>query len=255
MNTTTGVKKNLKGSQTVPALRAGRERASVAHDHVLLGHRARARTPAGLRRRGRRRRPRTTRRTTAPMPRDDHRAAGAEPPWSARSRIPPPRSSSAGASRSPTRCATWAPSARPATSTKYYLVSDADGSKKDLQGTQAVPAPQRRPDLQHAADTDRPAERPRRRSTRSRPAPMGARTCWRSVEDDNCLTSSAIVKVMGAAGPHRDGGDREERAAHGGAWRNTSRSRRPSRTRARATAPRRRPSSCSSTRTTARPRT
>jgi uncharacterized membrane protein len=83
-----------------------------------------------------------------------------------------------------------------ATSTKYYLVSTLDGTKKDLKGSQAVPA-------LNAGQTFS-LQVPLEVRVESLPGQYKVQACAdggkdvaESNEDDNCLTSSGIVKVVG----------------------------------------------------------
>jgi hypothetical protein len=82
------------------------------------------------------------------------------------------------------------------TSTKYYLVSTLDGAKKDLQGTQVVP-------LLNGGQTFSTQqmltvrEDTLRGQYKVQACADGGHDAVESIEDDNCLTSQAIVKVVG----------------------------------------------------------
>jgi subtilase family serine protease len=84
-----------------------------------------------------------------------------------------------------------------ASSTKYYLVSTVDGTKQDLKGTQAVPA-------LNAGQTFSLLVTLEVRALETLPGQYKVQACadggkdvTESNEDDNCLTSSGIVKVVG----------------------------------------------------------
>jgi subtilase family serine protease len=83
-----------------------------------------------------------------------------------------------------------------ATGTKYYLVSIVDGTKQDLKGNQAVPA------LNAGQTFSLQVSLEVRTETlpgqyRVQACADGGKDVVESNEDDNCLTSSGIVKVVG----------------------------------------------------------
>jgi subtilase family serine protease len=82
------------------------------------------------------------------------------------------------------------------TSTKYYLVSTLDGTKKDLQGTQVVP-PLNGGQTFSTQQTLTVREETLRGQYKVQACADGGHDAVESIEDDNCLTSGAIVKVVG----------------------------------------------------------
>ena len=83
-----------------------------------------------------------------------------------------------------------------ASSTKYYLVSILDGTKQDLKGNQAVPALNAGQTFSllvtlEVRDESLPGQ------YKVQACADGGKDVTESNEDDNCLTSSGIVKVVG----------------------------------------------------------
>ena len=82
------------------------------------------------------------------------------------------------------------------TDTKYYLVSIVDGTKKDLQGTQVVPALNGGQTFS-TQQTLTVREETLRGQYKVQACADGGNDAVESLEDDNCLTSGGIVKVVG----------------------------------------------------------
>ena len=83
-----------------------------------------------------------------------------------------------------------------ATGTKYYLVSTVDGTKQDLKGNQAVPALNAGQTFSLQVSLEvRDETLPGQYKVQA--CADGGKDVAESNEDDNCLTSSGIVKVVG----------------------------------------------------------
>ena len=83
-----------------------------------------------------------------------------------------------------------------ATGTKYYLVSIVDGTKQDMKGNQAVPALNAGQTFSLQVSLEVRAETlPGQYKVQA--CADGGKDVVESNEDDNCLTSSGIVKVVG----------------------------------------------------------
>ena len=84
-----------------------------------------------------------------------------------------------------------------ASSTKYYLVSTVDGTKQDLKGNQAVPALNAGQTFSTLVTLEVRAEETLPGLYKVQACADGGKDVTESSEDDNCLTSSGIVKVVG----------------------------------------------------------
>jgi subtilase family serine protease len=82
------------------------------------------------------------------------------------------------------------------TSTKYYLVSTVNGTTKDLQGTQVVP-PLDNGQTFSTQETLTVREQTPTGQYKVQACADGSNDVLESIESDNCLTSTAIVKVVG----------------------------------------------------------
>ena len=218
MNTSTGIKKSLKGGQSVPALAPGASDSSVAtitlfSDTIAATYflQACADAPKNVSEDNRDEQLRQCRA-------DAHRAAGAEPPGQLDHESPRDRhprgelhADELGAERGLGRRGHHQ-------HTKYYLVSTVDGAKKDLQGTQVVPALNGGQTFS-TQQTLTVREETLRGQYKVQACADGGNDAVESLEDDNCLTLRGHRQGGGAAGSHRDAGDRQERAALGGARR------------------------------------
>jgi uncharacterized membrane protein len=195
VNTSTGAKKNLKGSQAVPALSPG---ASASPDAALSLFsdtlpgtyfvQACADGPKGV--------------SEDVEGNNCLNAAGTVtvqqvPNLTVSSISNPPGTASIGGKFNFTNSVRNTGSVvAAATSTKYYLVSTVDGTKQDLKGNQAVPA-------LNAGQTFS-LQVPLEVRVETLPGQYKVQACadggkdvTEANEDDNCLTSSGIVKVVG----------------------------------------------------------
>jgi subtilase family serine protease len=195
VNTSTGTKKNLKGGQAVPALEPGASASPSAplslYSDTLPGTyfvQACADGPKGV--------------SEDVETNNCLNAAGTMtvqqvPNLVVSSITNPPGTASLGGTFTLTSSARNIGSVGAgASSTKYYLVSTVDGTKKDLKGNQAVPALNAgqtfslQVTLQVRVET-LPGQ------YKVQACADGGQDVSESNEDDNCLTSSGIVKVVG----------------------------------------------------------
>jgi len=195
VNASTGVKKSLKGGQNVPALAPGTGASPVAtvtlySDTASGSYLVQACADA----------PRNVEEDT-----ESNNCANAAgtltvqqvPNLQVSSITNPPSTITIGGSFTLTNSVRNVGGAGAAGSgTKYYLVSTADGAKTDLQGTQAVP-PLNAGQTFSTQQTLTVREGTAFGLYKVQACADGGKDVLESLEDDNCLTSSAVVKVVG----------------------------------------------------------
>ena len=195
VNTSTGIKKSLKGGQNVPALAPGVSDSSVAtitlfSDTIAATYvlHACADAPKNVSEEVETNNCGNAVQTLTVPP---------APNLQVSSISNPPSTLTQGGSFSLTNSVRNVGSAgADTTDTKYYLVSTVDGTKKDLQGTQVVPALNGGQTFS-TQQTLTVREETLRGQYKVQACADGGNDAVESIEDDNCLTSGAIVKVVG----------------------------------------------------------